>query len=58
VYDEEGSRYKWNTVPSEYAHWLGFSADVEGIDIGALNADIAALPQTYASQDSVGAYWW
>ena len=58
VYDEDGSRYKWNTVPSEYAHWLGFSTDVESIDIDALNADIAALPQTYGSQDSVGADWW
>ncbi|PFG58805.1 hypothetical protein ATG66_0114 [Vibrio sp. ES.051] len=58
VYDEEGSRYKWNTVPSEYAHWLGFSTDVESIDIDALNADIAALPQTYGTQDSVGADWW
>ncbi|OEF78133.1 hypothetical protein A148_14705 [Vibrio splendidus 1F-157] len=58
VYDEEGSRYKWSTVPSEYAHWLGFSTDAENIDIDVLNADIAALPQTYGSQDSVGANWW
>ncbi|MGR5340156.1 hypothetical protein ACPV50_09560 [Vibrio astriarenae] len=57
-YDQEGSRYKWDSIPSRYAHWLGFSDDLDNIDIATFIADLSELPRSYGGQSNVGSDWW